>query len=94
MTYAELCDMHNDGRSPYHVPEVESKNDGSVMKAAHRIAADGREVDLSLWADAATGARATTTYTDRSSVRSIRIPAARSRPEAGPGDHPPHSPAA
>jgi hypothetical protein len=29
------------------------KNDGSVMKTAHRIAAGGWEVDLPLWADAA-----------------------------------------
>ncbi|TLQ47054.1 hypothetical protein [Streptomyces marianii] len=29
------------------------KNDGSVIKTAHIIAADGWEVDLSLWADAA-----------------------------------------
>ncbi|MEU6946643.1 hypothetical protein ABZ957_15645 [Streptomyces sp. NPDC046316] len=54
VTYAELCDRHNDGRFLHHVPEVEFKNDGSVMKTAHRIAADGWEVDLPLWADAAT----------------------------------------
>ncbi|MFD0163617.1 hypothetical protein ACFVJH_05615 [Streptomyces decoyicus] len=30
-----------------------AKNDGSVMKTAHRIAADGWEVDLPLWTDAA-----------------------------------------
>ncbi|MFJ2967649.1 hypothetical protein ACIPIC_35890 [Streptomyces collinus] len=29
------------------------KNDGSVMKTAHFVAADGWEVDFSLWADAA-----------------------------------------
>lgn len=37
----------------HHVPEVEMKNDGSVMKTAHRVAADGWEVDWPLWADAA-----------------------------------------
>ncbi|GAB1333441.1 hypothetical protein ACE1SV_00310 [Streptomyces sp. E-15] len=52
VAYAELCEQYNDGHFLHHVPLVESKNDGSVMKTAHRIAADGWEVDLSLWADA------------------------------------------
>ncbi|WP_432058704.1 hypothetical protein [Streptomyces sp. bgisy022] len=54
MAYAELCDRFNDGHFLHHVPEVDFKNDGSVMKTAHRVAADGWEVDLSLWQDAAT----------------------------------------
>lgn len=54
VTYAELCDKHNDGRFLHHVPDVDFKNDGSVMKTAHRVAADGWEVDLPLWADAST----------------------------------------
>ncbi|MGW5611409.1 hypothetical protein ACWEWI_36170 [Streptomyces sp. NPDC003753] len=53
VTYAELCHRFNGGHFLHHVPKVEFKNDGSVMKTAHRIAADGWEVDLSLWADAA-----------------------------------------
>ncbi|MGX1975825.1 hypothetical protein [Streptomyces kronopolitis] len=53
VAYAELCDKYNSGHFLHHVPKVEFKNDGSVMKTAHRIAADGWEVDLSLWTDAA-----------------------------------------
>ncbi|MEU5214338.1 hypothetical protein [Streptomyces sp. NPDC020742] len=53
VAYAELCNKHNNGHFLHHVPKVEFKNDGSVMKTAHRIAGDGWEVDLSLWTDAA-----------------------------------------
>ncbi|MFD5541981.1 hypothetical protein ACFWIJ_30195 [Streptomyces sp. NPDC127079] len=53
VAYAELCDRFNGGHFLHHVPEVEFKNDGSVMKTAHRVGADGWEIDLSLWADAA-----------------------------------------
>ncbi|MBE9498025.1 MULTISPECIES: glycine-rich domain-containing protein [unclassified Streptomyces] len=53
MAYAELCGKYNGGQFLHHVPLIEMKNDGSVMKTAHRIAADGWEVDLPLWADAA-----------------------------------------
>lgn len=53
VAYAELCDRHNNGHFLHHVPLVESKDDGSVMKTVHRIAAEGWEVDLPLWADAA-----------------------------------------
>ncbi|TQL21019.1 hypothetical protein [Streptomyces sp. SLBN-134] len=53
VAYAELCDRFNGGHFLHHVPEVDFKNDGSVMKTAHRVAADGWEVDLSLWEDAA-----------------------------------------
>ncbi len=53
VAYAELCDRFNGGHFLHHVPKVEMKNDGSVMKTAHIIAADGWEVDLSLWEDAA-----------------------------------------
>ncbi|MGW6239478.1 hypothetical protein [Streptomyces sp. NPDC055094] len=53
VAYAELCATYNGGHFLHHVPKAEMKNDGSVMKTAHRIAADGWEVDLSLWADAA-----------------------------------------
>jgi hypothetical protein len=53
VAYAELCDRFNGGQFLHHVPKVDFKNDGSVMKTAHRIAADGWELDLPLWADAA-----------------------------------------
>ncbi|HLU97949.1 MAG TPA: hypothetical protein VKZ89_14015 [Thermobifida alba] len=53
VAYAELCDRFNGGHFLHHVPEVDFKNDGSVMKTAHRVAADGWEVDLPLWQDAA-----------------------------------------
>lgn len=53
VAYAELCDRFNGGHFLHHVPEVAMKNDGSVMKTAHIVAADGWEVDLPLWADAA-----------------------------------------
>ncbi|MFF8789193.1 hypothetical protein [Streptomyces sp. NPDC015125] len=53
MAYAELCDRFNSGDFLHHVPKVEMKNDGSVMKTAHWVAVDGWEVDLSLWTDAA-----------------------------------------
>ncbi|KUN17578.1 hypothetical protein AQJ11_37580 [Streptomyces corchorusii] len=54
VSYFELCDRFNDGRYLHHVPEVDFKNDGSVLRTADLIAADGWEVDLPLWADAAT----------------------------------------
>jgi hypothetical protein len=53
VAYAELCARFNGGHFLHHVPEVDMKNDGSVMKTAHFVAADGWEVDLSLWQDAA-----------------------------------------
>ncbi|MGA4973828.1 MULTISPECIES: hypothetical protein [Streptomyces] len=54
IAYAELCDRYNGGRFLHHVPLVEMKNDGSVMKTAHLVARAGWEVDLPLWEDAAT----------------------------------------
>ncbi|MEU9382508.1 hypothetical protein AB0D38_16645 [Streptomyces sp. NPDC048279] len=53
LAYAELCDRFNDGYFLHHVPKVDFKNDGSVMKTAHIVAADGWDVDHPLWADAA-----------------------------------------
>ncbi|WP_435809254.1 glycine-rich domain-containing protein [Streptomyces longwoodensis] len=53
VAYAELCEKYNDGQFLHHVPKVDMKNDGSVIKTAHIIAADGWEVDLPLWTDAA-----------------------------------------
>ena len=53
VAYAELCERFNGGVFLHHVPKVDMKNRGSVMKTAHIVAADGWEVDLSLWADAA-----------------------------------------
>ncbi|MEU7260971.1 hypothetical protein AB0B21_34980 [Streptomyces rimosus] len=53
VAYAELCRKYNAGHFLHHVPKVEMKNDGSVMRTAHLIAADGWELDLPLWEDAA-----------------------------------------
>lgn len=53
VAYAELCDLFNGGHFLHHVPKVEMKNDRSVMRTATVIAADGWDVDLSLWTDAA-----------------------------------------
>jgi hypothetical protein len=53
VAYADLCRRHNAGRFLHHVPRVDFKNDGSVMATARLIAADGWDVDLPLWADAA-----------------------------------------
>ncbi|NJP99030.1 glycine-rich domain-containing protein [Streptomyces zingiberis] len=53
VAYAELCQNFNGGHFLHHVPEVDMKNDDSVMTTAHVIAADGWEVDLPLWTDAA-----------------------------------------
>ncbi|MEU2264959.1 hypothetical protein ABZ568_00595 [Streptomyces olindensis] len=53
VAYAELCEKYNNGEFLHHVPKVDFKQDGSVMRTAHLVAADGWEVDLSLWADAA-----------------------------------------
>jgi hypothetical protein len=53
VAYARLCDRFNGGRFLHHVPEVDMKDDGSVLRTAELVAADGWEVDLPLWADAA-----------------------------------------
>lgn len=53
VAYAELCARFNGGHFLHHVPEVDMKNDGSVMKAAQVVVGDGWEVDLSLCQDAA-----------------------------------------
>ncbi|WP_306332264.1 hypothetical protein [Streptomyces sp. KL118A] len=53
VAYAELCDRHNGGHFLHHVPKAGMKNDGSVMATAHQVAADGWDVDLPLWVDAA-----------------------------------------
>jgi hypothetical protein len=53
VAYAQLCDRFNGGHFLHHVPEVDFKNDGSVTKTAHVVAAAGWDVDLPLWADAA-----------------------------------------
>ncbi|MFF9526751.1 hypothetical protein ACF1DV_32970 [Streptomyces achromogenes] len=54
VAYAELCDRFNGGYFLHHVPKAEMKNDGSVMRTAGIVAADGWAVDLPLWADAGT----------------------------------------
>ncbi|MGK9462829.1 hypothetical protein ACSLFT_22750 [Streptomyces sp. G6] len=54
VSYFELCERFNEGHFLHHVPEVDFKDDGSVLRTADLIAADGWNVDLPLWADAAT----------------------------------------
>jgi hypothetical protein len=53
VAYVDLCDRFNGGHFLHHVPKAEMKDDGSVMRTATVIAADGWDVDLSLWTDAA-----------------------------------------
>ncbi|MFD5632296.1 hypothetical protein [Streptomyces sp. NPDC127072] len=53
LTYFELCNRFNGGHFLHHLPEVDFKDDGSVLRTADVIAADGWDVDLPLWADAA-----------------------------------------
>ncbi|MEU5075988.1 hypothetical protein AB0G76_31170 [Streptomyces asoensis] len=53
VAYAELCEKFNAGQLLHHVPKADMKNDGSVIKTAHLVAADGWEVVLPLWMDAA-----------------------------------------
>ncbi|WNI23766.1 hypothetical protein [Streptomyces sp. ITFR-16] len=56
VAYAALCEKYNAGHLLHHVPLVEAKNDGSVMRIARLIAAGGFDVDLPLWeADATCG---------------------------------------
>lgn len=53
MAYADLCETYNGGKFLHHIPLVDFKEDGSVMRTADLIATDGWHVDLPLWADAA-----------------------------------------
>ncbi|MEN2424327.1 hypothetical protein AABB02_40275 [Streptomyces rimosus] len=53
VAYAELCQQYNGGHFLHHVPKVEMKNDGSVLRTAQLVAADGWDLDLPLWEDAA-----------------------------------------
>ncbi|MCZ0983072.1 hypothetical protein O1L60_40065 [Streptomyces diastatochromogenes] len=46
VAYAGLCDQYDAGLFLHHVPKVEMKNDGSVMKSADLVARTGWEVDL------------------------------------------------
>ncbi|MFF2216854.1 glycine-rich domain-containing protein [Streptomyces antibioticus] len=41
VAYAELCEKFNDSVFLHHVPKADMKNDGSVIKTAHIVAADG-----------------------------------------------------
>ncbi|WP_334491216.1 hypothetical protein [Streptomyces stelliscabiei] len=63
------------------------KNDGSVIKTAHIIAADGWEVDLPLWTDAADCGPGTpaTTHTDDPARRAPRASATPLEPDGPPG---------
>lgn len=47
--YAEFCDRHNNGRFLHHVPEIQRKQDGSVIRTAKLIEQCGFAVDWELW---------------------------------------------
>ncbi|MBQ0850322.1 hypothetical protein J8N05_19225 [Streptomyces sp. BH-SS-21] len=47
--YRAFCAANFDGKFLEHIPEIEFKNDGSVERTAHIIAANGFPVDWSLW---------------------------------------------
>jgi hypothetical protein len=47
--YREFCHRNFDGRFLEHVPEIERKYDGSVVRTAHVIEQNGFAVDWPLW---------------------------------------------
>lgn len=48
--YFALCDAYNGGHYKHHAPLVERRRDGTVMRTAELIRANGFEVDDELWA--------------------------------------------
>lgn len=48
VNYREFCQRYF-GRFLEHVPEIERKSDGTVVRTAEVIAANGFQVDLPLW---------------------------------------------
>ncbi|MFG2753959.1 glycine-rich domain-containing protein [Streptomyces xanthophaeus] len=50
VNYRNFCATHMDGGFLDHIPEVNRKGDGSVIRTAEIIAANGFAVDWSLWA--------------------------------------------
>lgn len=47
--YFAFCELYNGGRYKHHAPLVERRGDGTVMRTADIIRANGFEVDLELW---------------------------------------------
>ncbi|MFE7036884.1 hypothetical protein ACFU9Y_42000 [Streptomyces sp. NPDC057621] len=47
--YRAFCTTNFDGKFLEHIPETEFKNDGSIERTAHIIAANGFPVDWPLW---------------------------------------------
>lgn len=47
--YREFCAENFGGKFLEHIPEIAFKNDGSVERTAHILAANGFPVDWSLW---------------------------------------------
>ncbi|MFD9190397.1 hypothetical protein ACFWCA_19465 [Streptomyces phaeochromogenes] len=47
--YREFCERHFDGKFLEHIPAIEFKNDGSVERTAHIVAANGFPMDWPLW---------------------------------------------
>ncbi|GGU52590.1 hypothetical protein [Streptomyces violascens] len=49
VNYRQFCASHMDGAFLDHIPEVERKGDGSVLKTAQIIEENGFPVDWTLW---------------------------------------------
>ncbi len=49
VNYREFCHRHFSGKFLEHVPELARKCDGSVERTAHVVAANGFDIDWSLW---------------------------------------------
>lgn len=47
--YAAFCDKYNNGTFLHHIPEIERKADGTVMRTAAVVEQHGFEVDWPLW---------------------------------------------
>ncbi|MEV4502444.1 hypothetical protein [Streptomyces klenkii] len=47
--YAEFCNKYNHGKFLHHIPEIERKADGTVMRTAAVVEKHGFEVDWPLW---------------------------------------------
>ncbi len=47
--YFALCDEFNGGRYKHHAPLIERRRDGTVMRTAEIIRANGFDVDEELW---------------------------------------------
>jgi hypothetical protein len=47
--YFALCDEYNNGTYKHHAPLIERRRDGTVMRTADLIRANGFQVDEELW---------------------------------------------